>query len=1152
MKVWDTIAGLKKPIDAYEAPFGADVRVFVEAINKRGGVGVYVARDERQALQVLSIAKFFQPLISQINFPAWDCLPYDRVSPTAHISAMRCSALARLAHRDPAEKILVVTTAHALVQRIAPVTQMAQASFAAGVGADVDQSALQDYLTINGYTRADIVREPGEYAIRGGIVDIYPPDRPEPVRLDFFGDNLESLRSFDAETQRSTADLRQIAFAPVSEIFFTDEALARFRVKYLESFGPPGGDPNYEAARAKIRRQGVEQWLPLFHEKLETLLEYAGADALLGFDNQAEAVGLDRIAQAKDYYDTRVHAAGGDEMAAKVLPPQALYLTKEDFELTRAAGAVVRFHPSQSPDKKDVVFVGAQAGRDFSVERSNPDTNVFDAAVALAKEHIEAKRKVVFAAWSAGSADRLKTVLSDHGLTNVRTAEDWSAAKAANVPIITETSMEAGFTFSDLAVIAEQDMLGDKLARPRKRKRKTASYIAEAASMSPGDMIVHIDHGVGRYEGLRTVDVGEAPHDCLALVYAGGDRILLPVENIELISRYGADSGEGAMDKLGGAGWQSRKAKAKKNIMEMAGDLIRIAAEREMRKADKLAEADGLFDEFCARFPYEETDDQLNAIEDCISDLSSGKPMDRLICGDVGFGKTEVALRTAFVAAMSGMQVAIVAPTTLLARQHFRTFKERFEGWPIKVRQLSRFVSVKEQATTREMLANGDADVVVGTHAVLSKQVHFKRLGLLVVDEEQRFGVKHKERMKELKSDIHVLTLSATPIPRTLQLALTGIRDLSIIATPPIDRLSVRTYTVEFDPVTVREALLRERYRGGQSYFIAPRVSDLPFLERFLREQVPEVSFLSAHGQMASGQLEDIMNDFYDGKADVLLATTIVESGLDIPRANTMIVHRADRFGLAQLYQLRGRVGRSKLRAYAYMTTKKDMVLSETAEKRLKVLQSLDSLGAGFLLASHDLDMRGGGNLLGDAQSGHVREVGVELYQQMLEDAVKALKTGEVEPTDDWSPVIDLGAAVLIPDYYVGDLTERLALYRRLSDLHTEEERESFAAELIDRFGPLPDETKQLLEVTAVKNMCKDLGISKLTSGPKGAVFTFRDKPPLDPAQLIAWVHTRPSQMKLRPDMKLVITGGWPTADYRLKAVKGVLKELAAAAKDDS
>ena len=663
MKVWDTLAGIKAPIDAYEAPFGADVRVFVEAINKRGGVGVYVARDERQALQVLSIAKFFQPHMTQINFPAWDCLPYDRVSPTAHISAMRCSALARLSHRDPKEKILVVTTANAMVQRVAPVTKMAEASFAAGVGADVEQQSLQDYLTINGYTRTDIVREPGEYAIRGGIIDIFPPDHIEPVRLDFFGDNLESIRSFDPETQVSTNKLKEIAFAPVSEIFFTDEALTLFRRKYLEAFGPPGGDPNFESARAKIRRQGIDQWLPLFHEKLETLLEYAGANALLGFDNQAEAAGVDRIAQAKDYFETRVHAAGGDVMEAKVLPPEELYLTEEEFKLTRSSGSVVRFHPFESPEKKDVLFVGAQIGKDFAIERSNPEANVFDSAVKLAREHIENKRKVVFAAWSAGSADRLKTVLSDHGMPEVRTAEDWSAAKAANAPVIVETSMEAGFTFNDLAVVAEQDMLGDKLARPRKRKRKTASYIAEAASLSPGDMIVHIDHGVGRYEGLRTVDVGTAPHDCLELVYAGGDKILLPVENIELISRYGADSGEGSMDKLGGAGWQSRKAKAKKNIMEMAGDLIRIAAEREMKKADKTADADGLFDEFCARFPYEETDDQLNAIEDCLGDLASGKPMDRLVCGDVGFGKTEVALRTAFVAAMSGMQVAVIAPT---------------------------------------------------------------------------------------------------------------------------------------------------------------------------------------------------------------------------------------------------------------------------------------------------------------------------------------------------------------------------------------------------------------------------------------------------------------------------------------------------------
>ncbi|MCA8902861.1 MAG: DEAD/DEAH box helicase, partial [Hyphomonas sp.] len=513
--------------------------------------------------------------------------------------------------------------------------------------------------------------------------------------------------------------------------------------------------------------------------------------------------------------------------------------------------------------------------------------------------------------------------------------------------------------------------------------------------------------------------------------------------------------------------------------------------------------------------------------------------------------KTEVALRAAFVAAMSGKQVAVIAPTTLLARQHFKTFEERFSGWPLKVRHLSRLVGAREASETRAGLTDGSVDVVVGTHALLAKGIDFKRLGILIVDEEQRFGVKHKERLKELKADVHVLTLSATPIPRTLQMALTGIRDLSIIATPPVDRLSVRTYITEEDTVTLREALLREKYRGGQAFFVAPRIQDLDKLERFLAEHVPEVSFIVAHGQMAAGELEDIMTAFYEGKYDVLLSTTIVESGLDIPRANTLIIHRADMFGLAQLYQLRGRVGRSKLRAYAYFTTPRDKVVTETAERRLRVLQSLDSLGAGFQLASHDLDMRGSGNLLGDQQSGHVREVGVELYQSMLEDAVRALKSGAGaadEVADDWSPQINLGVAVLIPEDYVEDLSIRLSLYRRLSDISTAQDREAFAAELIDRFGPLPEPTKQLLDVTAIKVQCKALGIAKLDAGEKGAVFAFRDDTVLDPARLMDLVRSRPNVLRLRPDSKLVhsYTGG--DAVTRLGRVRAFLKELEAAA----
>ena len=1133
----DLLKALKAPSQFGGAPFGVDLEVFCAAAEARGGVGVYVARDDRVAEAALRIASFMAPTLETVSIPSWDTLPYDRVSPTAGVAAKRCAGLARLAQGGETP-LLAITTASALVQRAPPVETLRQASLFVSVGQDIDQKELIEYLTFNGYVRSSTVRERGEFAIRGGLIDLFSPTAKEPVRLDFFGDTLDALRSFDPETQISTGTLKEIAFAPVSEILFTDEVLADFRTRYLTAFGAPDGDPMYEAARARIRRQGLEMWLPLFHDRLDSLFTYAGPDALFGMGALAAEAAAERLGQAEDYFAARNEAAG-ENRTAKVLSPGALYLTPQELEQQLSAVSVARFTQGQT----DGPGLGGYAGRDFTPERLQPDVNIFEVSAAYAKAMQTAGKSVVFAAWTEGSADRLVSVMADHGLDGLPRVYSAEAARKAGLAVA-ELPVEAGFETDDLVVIAEQDVLGDKLANPR-RKRKSANFIAEAASLTQGDLVVHVEHGVGKYEGLKTLELTGAAHDCLELEYAGGDKIYLPVENIDLISRYGSDGADGAIDRLGGVGWQTRKAKAKKRILEMAAELMEIAAKRALRKADPINAGQGLYEEFAARFPYEETDDQLHAIADVLGDLASGRPMDRLICGDVGFGKTEVALRGAFMAAMAGQQVAVIAPTTLLARQHYKTFSERFAGYPLKVRHLSRLVSGKEATETRAGLKDGTVDVIVGTHALLSKSIEMKRLGLLIVDEEQRFGVKHKERLKEMKADVHVLTLSATPIPRTLQMALTGIRDLSIIATPPVDRLSVRTYITEFDAVTLRESLLREKYRGGQAFFVAPRISDLDRLEEFMRENVPEVSFIVAHGQMGATELENIMTAFYDGEYDVLMSTTIVESGLDIPRANTLIIHRADMFGLAQLYQLRGRVGRSKLRAYAYFTTPRDKMITEAAEKRLRVLQSLDSLGAGFQLASHDLDMRGGGNLLGDQQSGHVREVGVELYQQMLEDAVAALKAGEGEEViDEWSPQINLGVSVLIPEIYVEDLTVRLSLYRRLADIETETEREAFAAEMIDRFGPLPEETVQLMEITAIKTACKRLGISKLDAGPKGALFTFRDDTALDPAKIMMLVRSRPSKLRLRPDSKLVLSGTWPSPLVRLKAVKDLLAEL--------
>jgi transcription-repair coupling factor (superfamily II helicase) len=892
----------------------------------------------------------------------------------------------------------------------------------------------------------------------------------------------------------------------------------------------------------------MEHYLPLFYPEMASLFDYLPNDSLVALDHLAPQAREERMALIEDAFDARSQTER--KVHYHPLEPTRLYLDADEWAQQLAVRANRRFSAFQEAEGEAVIDMGARAGRSFSAERKMDSVNLFEATADHARTLAGQGKRVLFASWSEGSSDRLGSMLADHGLKNVPFAAYWDQAKAADpkTPQRVVLPLDAGFETDALAVISETDILGDRLARP-KRRRRASNFLAEASSLTPGDLVVHIDHGIGRYAGLKTLDVQGAPHDTLELFYGGEAKLYLPVENIDLLTRYGAD-GEGVqLDKLGGAAWQARRARAKERLREMAEGLIRIAAERATKHTDAVEPPHGVFDEFCARFPYEETEDQLLAIGDVLEDLSAGKPMDRLICGDVGFGKTEVALRAAFVVAMSGQQVAIVAPTTLLARQHFKTFSERFEGWPVKVRRLSRLAPAKEAAETREGLKKGEVEIVVGTHAVLSKQVEFNNLGLVIVDEEQHFGVKHKEKLKELRADVHMLTLTATPIPRTLQMSLSGIREMSIIATPPVDRLAVRTYITPWDPVVVREALLREKYRGGQAYYVAPRLSDLPDLQKFLREQVPEVKFVVGHGQMSPTQLEEVMTAFYDGQYDVLLSTTIVESGLDIPTANTLIIHRADMFGLAQLYQLRGRVGRSKSRAYAYMTTPAEKQITLSAEKRLKVLQSLDSLGAGFQLASHDLDIRGGGNLLGEEQSGHIKEIGVELYQQMLEDAVNELKTrAGAEGLDmdrGWSPQINTGAAVLIPEAYVPDLNVRLALYRRLSEAERAEDREALAAELIDRFGPLPPEAGQLLKVVAIKGLCRQANVSKIDVGPKGAVVTFRNDHFKDPGALIQFVAKNQVAWKLRPDHKVVVKGEWETPEQRLNAAEKVLAELA-------
>jgi len=1131
------------------APEGYDASLIVREIEARGGAPlIHVARDDRRAEALRAALAFMAPGLPVLGFPAWDCLPYDRTSPSPGISAARMATLAALAHGVPGPFVLL-STLNAAAQRVPAREVVAAASFAARVGSRVDEGALRGFLVRAGFAQCPTVTEPGDFAVRGGIVDVWPPGASGPVRLDFFGDVLDGARRFDPATQRTVARLERVELAPVSEVILDEAAITRFRQNYRAEFGAAGSDdPLYEAVSAGRKHAGQEHWLPYFHDRLETLFDYL-PDASVTLDDQTGPARIARWEGIADQYDARrtaMAARGRVDSVYKPVPPGLLYLDEAGWEGALAGRRVLQLSPLPQAPGPGVLDAGGRIGRSFAPERQNEAISLFGAVA----DHVRAARatgQVVIAAYSDGARERLGHLLADEGVEGAANAADIRDVGTGKGGVFLAIwPLEQGFTAPGLSVIAEQDILGDRLIRAPKRRRKAENFLTEAQSLSPGDLVVHVDHGVGRYTGLETITAMGAPHECIALEYAGGDRLYLPVENIELLSRFGHE--EGLLDKLGGGAWQARKARLKDRLREIADRLVRIAAERLLRAAPVIEPPEGQWDAFCARFPFQETDDQLAAIADVLEDLAAGRPMDRLVVGDVGFGKTEVAMRAAFVAAMAGLQVAVIAPTTLLARQHYRGFAERFRGFPLTVRPLSRFVSARDAAATRAGLADGSVDIVVGTHAVLAKGVRFQRLGLLVVDEEQHFGVTHKERLKDLRSEIHVLTLTATPIPRTLQMSLSGVRDLSVIGTPPVDRLAIRTYVSEFDALTIREALLREHYRGGQSFIVAPRIADLPEMEAFLRDQVPEVSFVVAHGQMAAGTLDERMNAFYDGKFDVLLSTSIVESGLDIPTANTMVVWRADMFGLAQLYQIRGRVGRAKLRAYCFLTTRPRTPLTPPAEKRLRLLGSLDSLGAGFTLASQDLDLRGAGNLVGEEQSGHIREVGFELYQQMLEETIARIKAGEVPGLDagdsHWAPQLNLGLPVLIPDGYVPDLDVRLGLYRRLSHLTTKVELEGFAAELIDRFGPLPREVNTLLTVIRIKAMCKRAGIARLDAGPKGATIQFHNDRFANPAGLVAFIHAQNGLAKIR-DNKLVVRRDWSSDRDKVRGAYAIARDLA-------
>lgn len=1147
------------------SPAGHDVRVLAELAARSGPKPVIaVVLDDVRAVVIADALAFFAPHTEVLTFPAWDCLPYDRVSPQSDISGARIATLGRL-QKPFKQPTIILTTVNALVQKTLPPDVLQAAAIDAAIGDTLPVEKLRTYLAANGYINVGTVREPGEFAVRGGIIDLFPPGYEAPLRLDYFGDEIESIRTFDALSQTTIDKIDRFHLGPISEVLLDERTTAHFRSSYRTLFGAvTDTDPLYEAVSEGRKFPGVEHWLGLFYPHLSTLFDYL-PDAPIVLDYQADEAIQSRLQQVDDFYLARqgLYEASkrakaknktGEAIAApyKPAPVESLYLRVTEIESALQKRAVAVLSPFVAPEGSGYLNAGGQRGRDFADARAKPEASaVYDALNTYIKEQQAAQRRVAIACYSHGSAERLAGVLRHHGLNSIATVESWEEARKCDPQLVTllVLGFEHGFISSDLALITEQDLLGDRLVRST-RKRKAKVFQLELGSLNPGDYVVHAEHGIGRYEGLVAVNVLNTVHDCVKLIYDGGDKLFVPVENLDVLSRYSSAEQGASLDKLGGVGWQQRKSRVKKRLKDMAEALMKIAAERELRRGEVLEAPDGAYDEFAARFPYAETEDQARAIESVRDDLACGKPMDRLVCGDVGFGKTEVALRAAFVAVQSGFQVAVVVPTTLLARQHYNNFKRRFAGFPVQVAQLSRMVSASEARQTKEELREGRIDIVVGTHALLGKEVGFKNLGLMIIDEEQHFGVKQKERLKEMRAEVHVLTLTATPIPRTLQLAVSGVRELSLITTPPLDRLAVRTFVLPYDPLVIREAIMREHYRGGQCYYVCPRIEDLDSVAAALRELVPEVKMVMAHGRLSATQLDDIMTAFDAGQFDILLATNIVESGLDVPNANTIILHRADMFGLAQLYQLRGRVGRGKLRGYAYLTYAPTAALSQTAQQRLEVIQTLDQLGAGFQLASHDMDIRGAGNLLGEEQSGQIREVGVELYQQMLQDAVAAARQGrdDAMPDERWTPQINMGLSVLIPESYVRDLNVRLSLYRRLAEVAEDAEIESVATEMIDRFGSLPPEVETFLSIVGIKILCRKAHVEKVDAGPKGAVFTFHKDQFPQPEKLIVWIQKQAGTIKARPDNKLVAMRAWDDDAQRIAGVKKLLAELAALA----
>ncbi|MEZ5456198.1 MAG: transcription-repair coupling factor [Lysobacteraceae bacterium] len=1113
------------------------------AAAQHAGLLVVVTRDTFAAQALEAELRVFARDLAVLHFPDWETLPYDVFSPHQDIVSQRVATLYRLP--GTARGVLIVPVA-TLMQRLAPVSFVSGNALQVKLGQRLDLDGEKRRLEAAGYRHVPQVLDPGDYAIRGALLDIYPMGSSEPYRIELLDDEIDSIRTFDPETQRSLHKVEDVRLLPAREFPLDEAATKRFRSLLREQFPiDPRRCPLYQDLKEGVAPNGIEYYLPLFFEQTSTLFDYFGPSTLCVLaDGVLEAADA-FWANTGERYEQRRH-----DIERPVLPPEQLFLPPEPLRERLNQWPRIEVCGAGHPRHESAHDLGdAPAPSLPLMQKGEPSGH------ALRDFLNSYPGRVLIAADSAGRREALIEQLAAHDLRPTP-ANDWRSFVEDDSARyqITIAALEDGFALREpaLCVLTERQFYPERAAQTRRRRRagrEPDAIIRDLSELTLGAPIVHEDHGVGRYRGLEKLDVGGSAAEFLAIEYAKGDKLYVPVSQLHLVSRYSGASPELApLHSLGGEAWEKARKKAADKVRDVAAELLEIQARRQARKGLAIDLDRPQYEQFAAAFPFEETPDQLSAIEAVLSDLQSSLPMDRVVCGDVGFGKTEVAVRAAFATAMSGRQVAVLVPTTLLAEQHFRNFRDRFADWPLRVEVLSRFKTAKEIKAELERLANGQLDVIVGTHRLLQEDVRFKDLGLVIVDEEQRFGVRQKEALKALRAEVHLLTLTATPIPRTLNMAMAGLRDLSLIATPPAHRLAVQTFVTQWDAGQLREAFQRELARGGQVYFLHNEVESIERTGRELAELVPEARIRIAHGQMPEKELEQVMLDFHRQRFNVLLCTTIIESGIDIPSANTIIIHRADRFGLSQLHQLRGRVGRSHHRAYAYLIIPDRKALTPDAEKRLEAIASLEELGAGFALATHDLEIRGAGELLGEGQSGQIAEVGFSLYTELLERAVRSIKQGKIPDFDSKTrhgADVQLHIPALIPDDYLPDVHTRLTLYKRIATAADNDALHELQVEMVDRFGVLPDPCKHLFLSAELKLAADALGILKLELGERGGRVHFTSKPNIDPLHLIKLIQQQPRVYAMDGPDKLRLKLDLPDAASRIRTARLLLGYLA-------